>query len=112
MCPLGGVAGQGGHGLQHRNADALQLGLALGGVEDQGGVDEHVGQAGAVGGVRHLKEQVFSLARAVEGVSTQATLGQRGNQAVQPGGVVGGEDGVVDGNCHIFSSYITFINLG
>ena len=85
--PLRRVHRQRGHGLQHRNADAFQLGLALGRVEDQRSVDEHVGQAIAID-VGCTEKQVFLLAWAIEGIGAQATLLQRGDQRVQPGRVV------------------------
>ena len=98
---------QGGHGLQHGDADALQLGFAFCGVENQRGVDDDISQATwsrACLHMRHLEKQVFLLTRAVKSVGTQAALLQRRDHAVQPERVVRGENGVVDGNCYCFDS--------
>jgi hypothetical protein len=81
--PLRGVHRQRRQRLQHRHADALQLGLALVRREDQRGVDDQVGHAApspTFRRMRHAKEQVLLLARAVEGIGAQAALFERGDQ--------------------------------
>jgi hypothetical protein len=95
--PLRGVHGQRRQRLQHRHADALQLGLALVRAEHQSGIDDGVGHA-LLAGMRHAKEQVLLLARAVEGVGTQAAFFERGDERVEPAGVVAGDGGAVDGD--------------
>ncbi len=113
--PFGRVLRQRRHGLQHRHADALELGLAFGRVEDQRGVDDDVGHAPPArsgGNMRGLEEQVFLLARAVEGIGAQAALLERGNQRVQPAGVGPGENRVVDGDCYCFRSSFLPSRLG
>ncbi|MCY1168322.1 hypothetical protein D9M73_83130 [compost metagenome] len=107
LCPLAGVHGQRRHGLQHRHANALKLGFALGRVEHQRRVDDHVGDAARARRglhMRHRKKQILLLARAIKGIGPQAALLQRRDQRVKPVRVVCSKHRVVDRNCYCFDS--------